>query len=275
MTTRALVVAALLVLAAAWLSLWVGAPASLGPLDVLTRLVGDDASQRTIVRARGLEILLLVLAGSVQGAAGALARRAPAGGEAGGAYGACAAGTAAALAGGLPVVAAAGAAGGVLGHVASRIDGASRRVALVLAAPALFLVLALGTYPGEARPWLEFARRVLGDVAGAEAGGLALAGAGFLVLLAAFLVRAAAPRALLAALAHGTVAAAVGWFPGLATLTARFAPGAAPAAVVGALVAVLGECGLAAAAGAGSLPVGAATGLLAILVALAPDVRRR
>jgi hypothetical protein len=270
--SRALL-AVLVLVAAAWTSLWVGTPRAYGPFEAFGALFSDDAALRTLVRARGLEILLLALAGAVQAAVVPLLR-AKSGSEAPSAFGASAAGLAATFGVGAPILGACGAAGGALGALVPRLGGDTRRVAALVLAPALFAGFALATTGSASRTWIDVTRRVFGDVAGANGAVLALAAAAFLAALAALLVREPGVRALLGALAAGTSTAAVGWFGGLAFLAARAGAGAGSSFVAGAALAVLGECALAAATEAGRLPVAAATGTAALLVAVLPLDRR-
>jgi hypothetical protein len=267
------VLVVLVLVAAAWLSLWVGTPRAYGPFEAVGAMFSGDVALRTLVRSRGLEILLLALGGAVQAAVVPLVR-ARVGVEAPSAFGASGAGLAATFGVALPIEAACGAASGALGALVSRLGGDARRIAALVLAPALYLVWTLGTTAGESRVWIDVSRRVFGDVAGANGGDLALAAAALLVALAALLVHDARVRAVLGALAAGASAAAVGWFGGLGFLAARAGAGAGAALVLGATLAVSGECALAAASEPGRLPVAAATGLAALLVALLPLDRR-
>lgn len=265
--------AVLVLVAAAWLSLWVGTPRAYGPFAAVGALFTDDVALRTLVRARGLEILLLVLGGAVQAAVVPLLR-ARTGSEAPSAFGASAAGVAATFGAAAPIVGACGAAGGAVGALVPRLGGDTRRRAALVLAPALFAGVALVTTGSESRAWIDVTRRLFGDVAGANAANLALASAALLGVLAALFVREPRFRAVLGALAAGTSTAAVGWFGGLAFLAARASTGAGGALVAGATLAVLGEVALAAATEPGRLPIAAATGGLALLVALLPLERR-
>ena len=265
--------AVLVLAAAAWLSLWVGTPRAYGPFATVGALFTDDVALRTLVRARGLEILLLVLGGAVQAAVVPLLRL-RVGSEAPSAFGASAAGVAAAFGSAAPLVGACGAAGGALGALVPRLGGDTRRTAALVLGPVIFAGLALATTGSESRAWIDVARRLFGDVAGADGADLALAAAALLVALAALFVREPRVRAILGALAAGTSTAAVGWFGGLAFLAARAGTGAGGALVGGATLAVLGEVALAAAGEPGRLPIAAATGGLALLVAVLPLDRR-
>ncbi|QDU84802.1 hypothetical protein Pla163_19160 [Planctomycetes bacterium Pla163] len=261
------------------LGLWVGTPTGWNVFEAWGAVLGaGDRGAVTLARSRILELALLALAAGVQAGAAVLGSegRSSAIDEAPGAFGATGASVADALGLGSGLGAASGALVGLASTTGRRLRGSTRRLALVAAAPLLFVCYALATWSSETAVWLRASSVLLGDVGAVHARDL-LIGAAALALFAGALLAPAAVGRALAAAAQGLAAVAAGWFPGLAWVATRLAQGGGRWAGLGSLrtacaaavVVLFGEALLAAASQPGRLPVAAITLGAAVALALA------
>lgn len=286
MGLRTLIGASTGTLAVLTLGLWVGTPAGWNAFEAWGAVLGSgDRGATTLARGRFFELILLALAAGVQ--AGSAVRQSESGSsaidEAPGAFGAASAGWCSSLGVGTSWSAGAGVLVGMLATLGRALPGSSRRLALVAAAPLLFVCYALATWSSETAVWLRAASVLLGDVGAVDASDLLLALAALTLFAGALL----APRSFgrpLAAGAQALAAIAAGWFPGLAWVAAKLAErrgGSARGTCIGAAIAaavlvLLGEALLAAATQPGRLPVAAITlgaALVVVLLTGAPAAR--